>query len=204
MPTLWLTAVVAACVAGALALRGSSRAQPATDDPALLALIRRLTALGYFCFTPDGSPPAGPAAEALWGEASRRIFHIDAEAVAEGRASGLLAHAVPFLGEQPAREATDRIGRSGGVARYDVLLGERAYPILGHAEFDDPRRWEIAAARALAMLDALLEAADVPERAFWLDGMAAFLTPEQAAAMRACQAVAAKPRRSFGDRFEPA
>ena len=210
MPSLWISLVVAAGVVGLMALRGSSRPAPGVvpDDPDVLALVERLTRLGYFCFTPDGAPPPGPAAEALWGPASRRLFPVDAEAVAEGGASAVLAHAAPFLGEAIAAAASDRVARAGGVARYDVLIGDRAYPILGHAEFDDPRAWEIAAARALAMLDALLEGAGVPERAFWLggaeDGTAAFLTPEQARAIRACPAVAAKPKRSFGDRFEPA
>ncbi len=206
MPSLWITAVVLVCTAAALALRGAARAPEPGDDPDLRALVERLTALGYFCFTQDGRPPAGTAAEALWGPASRRIFPIDAEAIAEGAASELLAHAAPLLGE--VRGAVDRLGRDAGVTRYDVIVGDRAFPILGHAEFDDARRWEIAAARALAMLDALLEAAGVPERAFWLsgaeDGMAAFLTPEQARVIRACPAVADKPKRSFGDRFEPA
>lgn len=208
MPSLWITAVVLAATAAVLVLRGSSHSPGPPDDPQLVALVERLTALGYFCFTPDGAPPPGPAADALWGPASRRIFPIDAEEIAEGAASEVLAYALPLLGEAAIAGARDRLGRVGGVVRYDVIVGERTFPILGHAEFDDARRWEIAAARALAMLDALLEAAGVPERAFWLsgaeDGVAAFLTPEQAQALRACPAVADKPRRSFGDRFEPA
>lgn len=208
MPSLWITVAVAACAVALVAWRSPARPAGPADDPDVAALVERLTALGYFCFTPDGAPPPGPAAEALWGEASRRIFPVDAEAVAEGAASALLAHATPFLGEAPWREAADRIGRTGGVPRYDVLIGDRAFPILGLAEFDDPRAWEIASARALAMLDALLEGAGVPERAFWLggaeDGTAGFLTPEQARAIRACPAIADKPKRSFGDRFEPA
>lgn len=208
MPSLWITAAVLAATAAVLALRGSTPRPPADDDPDLRALVERLTALGYFCFTPTGAPPPGPAAEALWGEASKRTFAVDAEAVAEGAATAVLAPAVPFVGEAAIAGAADRLGRAAGVARYDVRIGDRSYPILGHGEFDDPRRWEIAAARALAMLDALLEAAAVPERAYWLsgaeDGFAAFLTPEQARAIRACPAVADKPKRSFGDRFEPA
>lgn len=204
MPGLWITAAVLVGTAAVLALRGSARASEPGDEPDLQALVERLTALGYFCLTPDGRPPTGSALEALWGPASRRIFPIDAEAIAEGAASELLAHAAPLLGAIPG--VIDRVSRDAGVTRYDVIVGNRVFPILGHAEFDDARRWEIATARALAMLDVLLESGGVPERAFWLsgaeDGMAAFLTPEQARAIHLCLPVAEKPKRSFGDRFE--
>jgi hypothetical protein len=222
MSSFWLIAAVLVGVAALLAARGSVRRGDAGDDPAIAALVERLTGLGYFAFTPDGHPPPGPAAEALWGPASRRVVRADAKAIAAGEAAALVAAAAPFLeddaagaaddaagaGDHAPRVAEDRVGRATGVPRYEVVVDGRAFLILAFEEFHDARAPEIAAARALAMLDAVLEAAGAPERAFWLPGAdvgrVAFLTLEQAAALLACPAVADRPRRSLGDRFEAA
>lgn len=160
------------------------RAQRTRQSPDSFAqLMDQLESLGFYRYT-DPASLAEARDEVLQHEwpfhgEIRRLFRADAEELAEGGVSSLLADAEGFLRTQGVDGLTvfDEIDQT----HYHLLVDGARFQIYSEEELRTKAIWELAARRSVAVMNWLLERAGSPERAYLLyggnDGQVVFLTP---------------------------
>ena len=160
-------------------------------------LLTQLESLGFYQHATDQEIAEARARTqktgSLFHESTRRLYHADAEDLAEGQVALLLEDIRPFLEHEGVTIAT--VEEDFGPDSYSITVNGTVYPIYSGPDLETQRLWEVATRQTLQMINHMLEDAGSAERAYLLygghDAHLVFLTPAMHAVITASPAIPA-------------